>query len=79
MFHFYTTFLNFLNISSLASGEIIISSTGSSCFTILSSFDLVNATSILFPKNSPVLWTTFLKTGFQESSSVSNNGFYIFS
>ena len=50
MFHFYTTFLNlFNNISSLFSSRTIVSSTGS-CFTILSSFNLVTASEILFLK-----------------------------
>ena len=39
-------------------GGIIISSTGS-CFSILSSSDLVIAFAILFPMNLPALWTTF--------------------
>ena len=60
MFHFYNTCLNSFNISFPFSGGIIISSTGS-CFTILSSYELVTATAILFPKNSPALWTTFLE------------------
>ena len=58
MFHFYNTSLNLFNISSLSSGGIIISSTGSS-FTVLSSLDLVTSSETLFPKNSPALWTTF--------------------
>ena len=40
------------NNLSLFSGGIIISSTGS-CFSILSSFDVVTASTILFPMNSP--------------------------
>ena len=78
MFHFYNTFLN---ISSLFSGGITIFSTGS-CFSILSSSDLVrvakifdsNASAILFPKNSPALWTTFLEA----SSPVFHNCFLYF-
>ena len=64
MFHFHKTCLKSLKISSLFSGRIIISSTFlgfSSGFTILSSFDLATASVILFPINSPVLWTTFWK------------------
>ena len=55
------------------SAGIIISSTGS-CFSILSSFELVTASSILFPKTSPALWTTF----FEASSPVFNNCFLYF-
>ena len=73
MFHFYNTCLNSLNTSSQFSGGIIISSTGF-VFTILLSYKLVTL-SILFPKISPVLWTTFLEAVFKESSSVSNNCF----
>ena len=65
------------NISSHFSGGMIISSTGS-CLTILSSFDLVTVSSILFPKNSPALWTTFLEAVFEESSLVFNNCFLYF-
>ena len=64
MFHFYNTFLNSFNISSLFSGGIIISSTGFG-FTILLSFNLATASAILFPINSPVLWTTFFEAVFQ--------------
>ena len=64
MFHFYNTFINLFNILSLFSDGIIISSTGS-CFTILSSFDLVTASAILFPKNSPALWTSCLEAVFK--------------
>ena len=48
------------NISSLFSAGIIVSPTGA-CFSILSSFDLVNASAILFSINSRALWTTFLE------------------
>ena len=74
MFHFYNALLNLFNISSLSSSGRNISSTNS-CFSILSSFDLVAASGILFPKNSPALRTTFLKADFKESGSVSNNYF----
>ena len=40
---------------------------------MLSSFDGVTASEILFPKNSPALWTTFLEAVFKESIPVSNN------
>ena len=67
MFHFYKTFLNLFNISSLFSGGIIITSTGS-CFSILSSFDLVTAYEILFPKYSPALWISFLEASTQPAN-----------
>ena len=54
MFYFYNTFLNLFNISSHFSGGINISLTGS-CFSILSSFDLVIASALLFPINLPAL------------------------
>ena len=57
------------------SSGIIISSTGS-CFLILSLFDLVTASAILFPKNSHALWATFLEAVFKVSSPVSNNCLY---
>ena len=47
----------------------------SSSFTILSSFDLVPASPVLFLKNSPALWTTFLEVVFKESSPVFSNYF----
>ena len=47
------------NIFTLFSGSIVISSTGF-VFTILLPHSLVTASAILFPKNSAVLWTTFL-------------------
>ena len=62
---------------SLFSGGIIISSTRS-FFTILSSFDLVPASAILFPNNSPVLGANFLETAFKESGPVFNNYFLYF-
>ena len=71
------TCLKSFNISSLCSTGIIISSTGS-CFTILSSFDLVTTPAILFPINSSVLWTTFLEAVFKAYSPVSNNYFLYF-
>ena len=40
---------------------------------MLSSYELVTASAILFPKNSPVLWTTFLEAIFKQSSPVSHN------
>ena len=49
-----------------------------SCFSILSLFDLVTASAILFHKISPALWTTFLEAIFKESSLVSNNCFLLF-
>ena len=57
-------FLKFFNISSLFFSEIFISLTFLGFlpgFTILSLFDLVTASAILFPKNSPALWSTFWK------------------
>ena len=72
MCHFCNNFLNFFSISSLFSGGIIISSTGS-CFSILLSLDLAADSTIFFTKNSPALWTTF----FEASSPVSII-FYIF-
>ena len=48
------------NISSLFSVGITISSTGS-FFSILSLFDLVTASAILFPMNGPALWTIYLE------------------
>ena len=77
MFHFYNTCLSSFNISSLFSGGIIISSTGF-VFTILSSSELVNASVILFPIISPVLWTAFLEAIFKQSSQVSSNCFLYF-
>ena len=50
---------------------MIISSTGS-YFSILLSFDVVTASAILFPINSPALWTTFLEAVSTASSPVSN-------
>ena len=55
----------------------MIFSTGS-CFTILSPFHLVIASAILFPKNSPALWTTLLESVFKGSSPVCNNCFLYF-
>ena len=60
---------------SLFSSGTIISSTFlefSSGFAILSPFPLVTASAILFPKNSPALWTTFLDA-YSISHPVSNN------
>ena len=71
VFHFYNTFLNLLNISFIFSGRIIISSTDS-CFSILTSFDLVTVSAILFPINSPALWNTVLEAVFKESRPVSD-------
>ena len=51
---------------------IIISSIG--LFnTILLPYDLATASALLFPKNLPVLRTTFLEAVFKESSSVFSN------
>ena len=72
--HFYNTCLNSFNISSLFSGGITISSTGF-VYRILLLYNLVTACAILSPKNSLVLWTTFLEEVFKESSPVSNNCF----
>ena len=77
MFHFSNTYLNLFNVSSLFSGGIIISSTGS-CFTILLSSKLVAVSAILFLKNSPALWTTFLEVVNIESCPASNNCFLYF-
>ena len=78
MFHSYNnTSLKSFNILSLFSCRIIISLTGS-CFTILSSFDLLTASAILFPKNSPALWTTYFEAVFTASSPISNNCFLYF-
>ena len=76
MFHSYNTFLDLFNISSLFSGGIITSSTGS-CFSILSLFDLAIESAILFPKDSPVL-STFFEAVFKESSVYLIIVFYIF-
>ena len=73
VFHFCNTFLNLPNILSLFSGKIIISSTRS-YLSILSSFDFVTTSAILFPKYSPALWTTFLEA----CNSVFNNCFLYF-
>ena len=81
MLHFYNTFLNLFNISCIFSSGIIISSTfvGFSLgLTILSSFDLVTNSLILFPKNPPALWTNFLEVIFKKSSPVSSNCFLYF-
>ena len=78
MFQVYNTFLNFFNIYfSFFSSGIIISSAGC-CFPILLSFDLVTASAVLFPKNSPALWTIFLEAVFKESSPLSNICFSYF-
>ena len=74
MFHFYNTIPNSFNISSLFPGGIIFYSVGF-VFTILLSYNLATASAILSPKNSPVLWTTFLEAVFKESGPVSNNWF----
>ena len=74
MFCFYNNFLNLFNIYSLFSGGIIISSTGS-VSTILSSYELVTVSAILFPINSSVLWTTFVEAVVRESGPVSSNFF----
>ena len=64
MFHFYNTCLISFNIPSLVSGGIIVSAAGF-VFTILSSYNLVTASAVLFPKNSLVtsaaLSITFLE------------------
>ena len=78
MLHFHNAFLNLFNILSFFSDGIIISSSGS-CLTILSSFGLVTAYVISFSKNSPAVWTTFLRAVFKESSPASINRFHIFS
>ena len=78
MLHFYKTCLNLFNISSLSSVGIAISLTGF-LFTIQLSFDLVTASGVLFPNNSPALWTTFLEAVLKESGPVFNNCFlYLF-
>ena len=74
MFHFYKTCLIFLLFFS---GRIVISLTGF-VFTILSSYKLVTASAILFPKILPALWTTFSEAASKESSPVSNNCFLYF-
>ena len=61
------------NIFSLSSDGIIISSTGS-YFSILTSFDLVTASTILFPKSSSASKTTFLEA----SNPLFNNCFLYF-
>ena len=71
MFHFYNTFLNLYNIVSLFYNGIVISST---FFGFL--FDLVTA--VLFPKNSPALWTTFLEVVFTTFNPVASNYFQYF-
>ena len=69
MFHFYNTFLNLFNISSLSSSGIIICSTFlafSSVFTILTSFNLVTASVLSYFRITHLLygllfWRQFLK------------------
>ena len=71
-------FLNLFIISSLFSGVIIISSTFlgfSPGFKIISSFDLVSTSVVLFTKTSLALWTAFLEAVFNKLSSVCNNCF----
>ena len=63
MVHFYNTFINSFDISSLSSGGIIICSAGF-FFTIFLLYELVTVSGILFPNNSPVLWTTLLEAVF---------------
>ena len=47
-------------------------------FPILSSYKIVTASVILFPINSPVLWTNFLEAVFKESVTVCSNCFLYF-
>ena len=68
MFHLYNIFLNLSNICSIFSSGIIILSTAL-CFSILLLFNVVIASVILFPKNSPGLWTKCLEA----FGPVSNN------
>ena len=77
MLYFYNTYLNSFNVSSLFSGRIIISSTGS-CFAISSSSNLVTASEILLPKNHLLYGLLFLEAVFKESSPASNNCFLYF-
>ena len=80
-FHFENAFLSLFNISSLFFGGVIISSTFlefSSGFTILLSFDLVTASAISFPKNSPALWITFLEQFLNNLAVYPIIVFYIF-
>ena len=74
VFQFYNTLLILFNISSRFSGGIIIFATGS-CFTIISLLDLVTASIILFPLNSPDLGTTFLKAVFTATTAGSKDCF----
>ena len=69
MFRFYRNFRNLFDIFSLFFDGIMISTTGP-CFSILTLFDLVIASAILYPQYSPVLRTTFLEA----SNPLSNNG-----
>ena len=41
-------------------------------------FDLATVPAVLFPKNSPVLWSAFSKIVFKESRPVSSNCFLYF-
>ena len=47
-------------LDNIFSGGIIISSAGF-VFTVLRSYKLFTSSTISFPKNSPVLWTTLLE------------------
>ena len=53
------------------SGGIVISSTGFDFINLLP-YELVDASVILFPKNSLVLWTTFLEVVFKRPGPASN-------
>ena len=75
MLHFHkNTCLKLFNTSSLSSGEIIISFTGSFS-TVLPLFDKLIASAILLSINPPTLWTTFLEEVFEKSSPTYNNCF----
>ena len=60
MFHFYNTCLNSFNTSTYLPGGIIISSTFPE-FSSITCLGFTILSAILFPKNSPVLYTTFLE------------------
>ena len=82
MIHFYNTFVNSFNISSLFSREIIISSTFLEFYSI-AGFGFTSLSAILFPINATVasaaLWVTVLEAVFKAYSPASNNCFvYLF-
>ena len=77
LYFFKNTCLKLFNTSSLSSGEIIISFTGSFS-TMLPLFDKRIASAILFSINPPTLWTTFLEGVFEKYGPTYNNCFSYF-